>query len=51
AKLLAKVGLALASIALTVCTGLAIAEADFELTFGTKAGGALSTFVEESLNS
>ncbi|CAN0083327.1 unnamed protein product [Ectocarpus sp. 12 AP-2014] len=51
AKPLAKVGLALASIAFKVCTGLAIPEADFEATLGTKAGGALSTFVEDSLNS
>ncbi|CAM9750789.1 unnamed protein product [Ectocarpus fasciculatus] len=51
AKPFAKVALALASIALRVCTGLAIPEADFEATLGTKAGGALSTFVEDSLNS
>ncbi|CAM9844855.1 unnamed protein product [Ectocarpus sp. 8 AP-2014] len=51
AKPFAKVGLALASIAFKVCTGLAIPEADFEATLGTKAGGALSTFVEDSLNS
>ncbi|CAB1109595.1 unnamed protein product [Ectocarpus sp. CCAP 1310/34] len=48
---LAKVGLALASTAFKVCTGLSIPEADFEATLGTKAGGALSTFVEDSLNS
>ncbi|CAN0514979.1 unnamed protein product [Ectocarpus sp. 12 AP-2014] len=51
AKPLARVGLALASIAFKVCTGLAIPEADFEAALGTKAGGALSTFVEDSLNS
>ncbi|CAM9293907.1 unnamed protein product [Ectocarpus sp. 12 AP-2014] len=47
----AKVGLALASRAHKVSVGLAIPEADFEATLGTIAGGALSTFVEESLNS
>ncbi|CAN0082454.1 unnamed protein product [Ectocarpus sp. 12 AP-2014] len=47
----AKVGLALASIALRVCIGLAIPEVDFEATLGTKAGGALSTFAEELLYS
>ncbi|CAB1119512.1 unnamed protein product [Ectocarpus sp. CCAP 1310/34] len=47
----AKVGLALASIALRVCIGLAIPEVDFKATLGTKAGGALSTFAEESLHS
>eukprot|EP00903_Cladosiphon_okamuranus_P009162 g8755.t1 len=51
AKPLAKVGLALASIALKVCTGLAVPTADFEAAFGTKAGGALSGFVTEALHS
>lgn len=51
AKPLAKVGVALASIALNVCTGLTIPAAYFEATLGTKAGGALSEFVEETLTS
>ena len=51
AKPMAKVGLALASIALKVCTGLAIPSADFEAALGTKAGGALSDFVKEALDS
>lgn len=48
---LAKVGLALASIALKVCTGLAIPTVDIEVAFGAEAGGALSDFVEEALGS
>lgn len=48
---LAKVGLALASIALKVCTGLAIPTVDIKVAFGAKAGGALSDFVEEALGS
>ncbi|CAN0209118.1 unnamed protein product [Ectocarpus sp. 6 AP-2014] len=44
----AKVGLALASIALKVCTGLAIPTDAIEVAFGAKAGGALSDFVEEA---
>lgn len=51
AKPLAKVGLALASIALKVCTGLAIPTTDFEAALGTQAGGALSDFVKEALDS
>ncbi|CAM9960831.1 unnamed protein product [Ectocarpus sp. 4 AP-2014] len=51
AKPLANVGLALASIALKVCTGLAVPTADFEAALGTKAGGALSDFVKEALDS
>lgn len=51
AKPLAKVGAALASIALKFCTGLTIPTANFEATLGTKAGGALSKFVEETLTS
>ncbi|CAN0380592.1 unnamed protein product [Ectocarpus sp. 8 AP-2014] len=47
----AEVGLALASIALRVCIGLAIPDVDFEATLGTVAGGSLSKFAEESLNS
>lgn len=50
-KPLAKVGVALASIALNVCTGLTISTADFEAALGTKAGGALSEFAEEALTS
>eukprot|EP00903_Cladosiphon_okamuranus_P007160 g6952.t1 len=49
AKSFAEVGLALASIALKVCTGLAVPTADFEAALGTKAGGALSGFVKEAL--
>lgn len=48
---MAKVGLALASIALKVCTGLAIPTDAIEVAFGAKVGGALSDFVEEALGS
>lgn len=51
AKPVANVGLALASIAVKVCTGLVIPTADFEAALGTKAGGALSDFVKEALDS
>eukprot|EP00903_Cladosiphon_okamuranus_P009447 g9006.t1 len=51
AKPLAKVGLALASIALKVCTGLAVPTAGFEAALGTKAGGALSGFVKKAHDS
>lgn len=51
AKPLAKVGVALASIVLKVCTGMAIPTADCEGALGTVAGGALSDFVEETLSS
>ncbi|CAM9524551.1 unnamed protein product [Ectocarpus sp. 12 AP-2014] len=50
AKRMAKLVSVLTSIALKVCTGLAIPEADFEATLGTKAGGALSEFVQETSN-
>lgn len=51
AKPWAEFGLALASIAVNVCTGLAIPAADIEAVFGTNAGGALSEFVNEALTS
>lgn len=51
ARCFAKVGLVLASIALRVCTSIAIPTTDFEAALGTKAGGALSEFVEEALTS
>lgn len=51
AKPVAKVGLALASTAVKVCAGLRIPTADFEATLGRKAGGALSDFVKEALDS
>ncbi len=47
----AKVGLVLASIAVRVCTSIAIPTTDFEAALGTKAGGALSEFVKEALTS
>lgn len=50
-KPFAKVGLALAWIALKVYTGLAIPELNSHATLGTKAGGASSTFVEDLLDS
>lgn len=51
ARPLAKVGLELASIALSVCTSVAIPTIDFEAALGTKADGALSDFVKEALTS
>lgn len=48
---LAKVGVALASIALKVCTGLAIPSADFQAALGTIAGNTLSELVKETLDS
>lgn len=51
AKPFAKVGLALATIAFNVCSGLALPMANFDAVFGTTAGGALSTLVEDSLTS
>lgn len=51
ARPVARVGLALASIALKVCTGLSIPTADFEAALGTTAGGALSEYVKEALDS
>lgn len=46
-----ELGLALASIAVRVCTGLAIPATDVEAVLGTSAGGVLSEFVEEALTS
>ncbi|CAM9925777.1 unnamed protein product [Scytosiphon promiscuus] len=51
ARPFAKMGLVLASIALRVCTSMAIPTTDFEAALGTQAGGALSEFVEEALTS
>lgn len=50
-KPFAKVGLALASIALQVCTSLALPTDAFEAALGIKAGVALSTHVEGALTS
>ncbi|CAM9092024.1 unnamed protein product [Laminaria digitata] len=47
----AKAGLVLATIAFNVCSGLALPLVNFEAALGTKAGGALSKLVEESLSS
>ena len=51
AKPFAKVGLVLASIALRVCTSMAIPTTDFEAALGTTAGDALSEFVTEAVTS
>lgn len=51
AKPFAKVGVVLASIALRVCTSMAIPTTDFEAALGTTAGDALSEFVKEAVTS
>lgn len=43
--------MALASIAIRVCTSAAIPTVDIEAALGTKAGGALSEFFKEALAS
>ncbi|CAM9606195.1 unnamed protein product [Laminaria digitata] len=47
----AKVGLALATIAFNVCSGLALPLVNFEAALGAEAGGAVSKLVEDSLSS
>lgn len=48
AKPAAKVGLAVVSIALKVCTGLAIPRVDFDAAFGATSGDVVAGVVEEA---